>query len=239
MRDPRQDFNPVRAFLFTFASIGFFLVMQKYYPDLRWFFPPSLVIIFGLISMMLVAKSIWWKFRDTGFRVQAGGVSGSILGEPFVKADPSMGKGFKWAIFGLGAVPPFKGRMGVLVVPLHQVYKVQGFYNSLTLVTRWNKFHLPSVVQEFFEENPEEFNLDFIYYGKHSQDFIDNSSEYSSSHEEQLKAKDSIISSIQLSNKNKFSHFEELKNVVDKVGGKTNTFQRMLEAVKKKEEDTI
>lgn len=234
MRDPMDDINPLKFLIVLIICVAFFLVQRHYYPDLRWYFPPSLVIIFGFFSLYFLGKSVWWKFRDGGYRVQVGGVSGSINGEPIQVKDPSKGKDFAWDLFPLGAVPPFKGKLGLLVVPHNQIYKTQGFYNGLTMTSRWNLFNLPAVVQQAIDNMPNEFNLDRIYFGEYSKDFIDNSGDEISLRD-QLRAKDALISSLQKTNVNKFDHYEEIKNIVGKIGGDKNWFQKTLERLKKKD----
>lgn len=237
MRDPIEDINPVRVVIVVIFSVAFFLVQRHYWPDLYVYIPPSLLIIGGCFTVYFLGKSIWWKFRDTGYRVQVGGVSGSINGPPALVPDPSRGKGFYWALYGLGAVPPFKGKLALLVVPYHQIYVDQGFHSGLTMVRPWSKFRLPSVVQKWLDDYPTEFNSEKVFFGCYSRSFIDRSGEKEMAKEEQLRAKDSLIGVLEKSNVNKFDHYEDLKNIMGKVTGEENWFKKTLRRLKKKEEE--
>ncbi len=239
MRDPIEGVNPVRSVIVIVLCVGYFLIQRHYWPDLTWNFPPALVLIFGCLSAYTVAKTIWWKFRDGGYRVQVGGVSGSINGPPVLVSDPSKGKNFYWALFGLGAVPPFKGRLGLLVVPFNQLYLTQGFFSGLTMSQPWNIFNLPSVVQRWLDNKPDEFNTDKIFFGEYSKTFIDSSGVDDLSKDDQLKAKNSLIESYHKTNVKQFDHYEEVYNMFEKFGGKKSLWQKAIEAFKRKDEDKV
>ncbi len=236
MRAPLENTNWVKVVFTVVLCTAFFFVQRHYWPDLYWRGPPALFLIIGGVYALTIGKTLWWRFRDGGYRVQVGGVSGSINGPPILVSDPSVGKGFKWALYGLGAVPPFKGKLGLLVVPYNQMYVSQGFHSGLTMTQRWNVFTLPAVVQKLLGEIPDEFNLDVIHFGRYSQEFIDRSGVGELSKDDQLSAKDSLIRDLDETNKNKFEHLEQTQNLFTKMGGKRSWFQKVLEGLKKKEE---
>lgn len=233
-----EEINPLKIMLVFVFCACFFLIQRHYWPDLYWYFPPSLVIMFGAFSLYMIGNAVWWKFRDVGYRVQVGGVSGSINGPPVQVKDPvrsTGGKDFRWDIFALGAVPPFRGKKGVLVVPHHQIYESQGFYQGLTMINRWDLSLLPDVVQNLFDDMPGFFNLDKIYYGEYSKDFVID--DEIGNLKAEIENKNNLISSMKKTIKNKFHHYDEVKSLGERVSGRESWWSSLLKNMKKKKED--
>jgi hypothetical protein len=242
MEDTADNLNYYSFAFWGIMFLIFFLVMRHIYPDGKYYFPYSIPWIFGIIWFVSVGKSILWRSRYYGHHVCVDGIHGSIYGKPDFVPDPSMNsdldKNFHWAVFNLGfsLLPPLRGKLGTLVLPANQLYEAGKNYIALTLCRKWELSQLPHAVSSHLRDNSNDYNLENIYYGKYSRNFIDNSG-MESDLNTQIRTKDALIDSLLQTIKNKFAHYEELKTLVDIVGGKENWFKKVLGRVKSKEED--
>lgn len=238
MSDTLDEVNWIKVSFWAFGFLIYFLLMKKFYPDGRYFFPYSIVHILGILWFMSIGKSILWRSRYSSYHVCVDGIHGSIFGKPEYVPDPSVGKGFHWAIFNLGfsLFPPLRGKLATLVVPADQIFPAGKNFVGTTLVRRWQFDLLPHVVSSYLRDNSSDFNVDKIYFGKYSRYFVDNSGKELDLNT-QIQAKDSLITSLRKTIEHDFAHYEQLKNMMDKVSGHKNVFRRILEKAKSDEEE--
>ena len=238
MQDSTDAINWIKVSFWTSIAVIFFFVVRHFYPDTQWFFPPSIVIIFSFIWFFSVGKSIIWVSRYRGYWVAVNGIAGSIYGKPEYISDPSMGKDFYWAVLNLGYshFPPLRGKLSTLVVPADQLYPAGKNYIGLTLVQLVPLSLIPPRVNNFLRRNESSFNLEKIYFGLYSQNFVDNSG----NHEDlvlQLQAKDSYINVLQKAVENKFDTFEEIKEFADRLTGNKFSIKKLVSKATKDDDE--
>lgn len=237
--DSIDDFNFFKIGIWILVFIGYFFLIRYMYPDGKYFFPFAVIHILAFLWFASIGKSVIWRSRAKGYQVTCDGVSGSIYGKPEYVADPSMGKDFHWAVFNLGYshLPPLRGKLGTLVVPADQVYPAGKNYVGLTLVQKYPFARLPSPVQFFLRRNKGDFNVENVFYGKYSQQFIDNSG-VELSLNEQIEAKNSLIGVYQKTIEHDFEHFEEIKEFGDRLTGNKFSIKKLFaKAVKDEDAD--
>ena len=239
MEDNLEDVNWLRVALYVSISGLIIFLGNHFYPDSKWFFPPSVVLIASFFFFMNVGKFILWKARYQSYQVLVNGCHGSIYGKPEYVSDPTMGDGFYWAIFNLGhsTFPvSLRGKLATLVVPANQVFPAGKSFIGLTLVQKTPIGSLPPPVHSYLRYNKESFNQDIIYYGKYSQAFRDNSSQMSDL-DSQIRAKDILIGVLQKTIEHDFGNFEEIKEFASRMSGDRSFLQKMVSQVKKVKED--
>lgn len=227
-------------YAFWTAVIAFYIYAgaKWLFVDLKYYFPYAIVHVVAVLWFISIGTGIIWRSRYRGHHVTVNGVSGSIYGPPEYVPDPSMGKGFHWAVFNLGfsMLPPLRGKLGTLVVPADQLYVAGKNYVGLTLAVRWPLGLVPNRVNFFLRQNEGDYNLNKIYFGKYSQQFIDNSGQEKDLNE-QIKAKDSLINVLQKANENKFDGFEEIKEFADRMTGNKFSLKKFVGKVTKEDEE--
>lgn len=132
----------------------------------------------GVIEIMAVAfaiisgQTVLWISRYYMSQVTVNGFSGSILGRPVLLKDAH---NISWVIFNTGEfLEPFhgKGKLATLVVPRSQINRSGKNYVGLTFVRKTPIKNLPTVVHSFLVHNQKDYNLNVIYFGKYSEQFI-------------------------------------------------------------------
>lgn len=238
MQDTAEDINWMRIFLWVAVAIMYFLLMRHFYPDGQYYFPWAVVHIAGFFWLYSLGKAVLWRSRYYGDHIVCDGISGSIYGTPVYVRDPSMGPTFHWAIFNLGfsLLPPLRGKLATLVVPSDQLLKAGRNYLCLTLVRKKQYEQLPHVVASFLRDNQSDYNLETVYHGKYSRRYTDNSG-VEIDLNAQIEAKDKLITNLRKTNEGDFMHYEQIKNLVDKLGGKKNFFKKVLDRMKSEEAD--
>lgn len=225
---------------FMVAGCGLAIYLgNEFYPDVKWFFPPALVLIFAFIFFWGAGKWIVWMSRYKSYQVNVNGCHGSVYGKPEYVPDPSCGAGFVWAVFNLGhsTFPiSLRGKLGTLVVPGNQVYPAGKGFVGLTLVQKWSLGSLPYPVQRFLRKNEADFNLDNIYFGKYSQEFVDKSGSERDLNA-QITAQNNYIGVLEKTVEHDFGHFEEIKELSDRLNKTPNFIQKMTKKVMDKGEE--
>ena len=234
MEETFDNLDFFRMSLYVVVFIVALWIGNRFYPDVRWFFPPSVVLAFVLIFGSNFGKYILWKARYRCYQVCVNGCHGSIYGKPEFIPDSTMGEGFMWAVFNLGhsTFPvSLRGKLATLIVPADQLYSAGKSFIGLTLVQKWALNILPPDVSTFLRRNEEDFNLDNIYFGKYSQTFIDNSGKEMSLNS-QINAKNSEIDILRKCMENKFGDFEEIKEFADRMNSNKGVIPKLINKVK-------
>lgn len=238
-----DDFDWVKIGFWTAVAFVYFFAYKHFYPDAKYFISHPLahiVVVFFLVSGLGI---IIWRSRYKANQVCVNGISGSIYGKPEPVSDPTMGEGFTWAVFNLGfsMLPPLRGKLATLVVPWNQIYPAGKNYVGLTLVQKKPLESLPFKVVNFLRHNAGDFNLENVYFGQYSQEFIDNSG-YSDDGKSELdllstiESQNTLLTQLQKIVEGKFDSFEELKELADRVSGKGG-FKKFLKRVSLKQDD--
>ena len=246
MEDSFDEVDWFRIAIYIAVSGLMIWLGNHYYPDVKWFFPPAVVLIAGFFFLQQIGKGVIWKSRYSSYSVNVNGCHGSIYGKPEYIKDVVMTKEgdrktFVWAVFNLGhsTFPiSLRGKIATLVVPANQLYPVGKGFTGLTLVQKWPLGSLPPNVHRFLRNNSNDFNMENIFFGGFSQEYIDNSSEQADL-KEQIIAKDILIGVLQKTIEHDFGNFEEIKEFSDRMSSNPTMIKKMISKVKNisKEED--
>jgi hypothetical protein len=234
MDESMQDVNWLRiAFFLAFCGIIIYLG-NRFYPEVKWFFPPAIVIIFGLVFAYGSGKWIIWRSRYYAYQVNVNGCHGSIYGKPEYIRDDSVRKGFVWAVFNLGhsTFPiSLRGRLATLIVPADQIHEAGKGFNGVTLVHRTPIGNLPYPVHSFLRHNSDSYNLDVVYFGKYSKEYLDNSG-LENDLNSQIESLNYLIGIYQKTIEHDFSHIEEIKVLSGLLAEKKGMVKAIVEKVK-------
>ena len=225
--------------LFVLISGAVIYLGNTYYPDVKWFFTPSIVCIFLFVFFFSLGRGIIWKSRYHSYQINVNGYHGSIYGKPEYIKDDSVRQGFVWAVFNVGhsTFPiSLRGKLGTLVVPADQIFPAGKGFIGLTLVQRYPLGGLPSKVHAYLRHNESSFNQQNIYFGRYSQSFFDNSVTQDGL-QTQIKAKDTLIGVLEKAVESQFGAFEEIKEFADRINKTPSFIQKMTAKVKGKEDD--
>ena len=234
MEDSMEEVDWLKIFvILVFAGLIIYLG-NRFYPDMKWYFSPSLVIIVGTFFFWNFGRAILWKSRYNSYQVNVNGCHGSIYGNPEYIRDDSVRKGFVWAVFNLGhsTFPvSLRGKLKTLVVPADQLFPAGKGFNGQTLVQKYPLGSLPYPVHSYLRHNKNDFNLDNIFFGKYSQEYKDNSGNELDLHT-QIMAKDTLIGVLQKTVEHDFGNFEEIKEFADRLSTNKTFVKKMVERVK-------
>ncbi len=234
MEETFEDLNYIKIAFYVLACGLVVYLGNKFYPEVRWFFPPAVVLIAGFLFLSSIGRYILWKARYKSYQVVVNGCHGSIYGKPDYVPDSSVKKGFCWAVFNLGhsTFPvSLRGKLATLVIPADQIYSAGKSFMGLTLVQKFPLGGLPPKVNFFLRKNKEDFNLDVIYFGKYSQKFIDNSGDETDL-SSQITAKDTLINVLNKTIEHDFGNFEEIKEFADRMTRDKTFVRKMIDKVK-------
>jgi len=219
--------------------IVFFFVLRQIWPDVRWYFPPSIVIIFSIMFLYNFGKFIIWRSRYNSDHITVNGISGSIYGRPILITDPSRGEGFKWAVYNLGfsLLPPMRGKLGTLVIPWNPDSKTGRNYIDKTKVTPNFPYEfLPSPVSSFLRRNQDDYNIHKVYYGIYSENFLEKNPNISD-YEALIEAKETRIEQLTSIVEGRFDKFEEIRNFASRMAGQGFSLRKLFGMGEKKSEE--
>lgn len=169
----------INVLLFVFFCCVYYLVRcdgGEYYIN------KGITEIFIFSFLALSSQMVLWISRYYMPKVVVNGHNGSILGKPIIikgsgsknnESDPIVEN---WAIFNTGeSLEPFhlRGKLSVLVIPFDTLKTAGSNYISRVFVRRTPVMSLPSEVYSFLVHNSIDYNLENVYFGKFSEDFVD------------------------------------------------------------------
>lgn len=233
MDDAFDDINYLKMF-FLVVFCGVIIYASNYfYPDVKWFFPPSIVVIAGVLAFIGSGKWVIWKSRYISDQFFCNGVHGSIYGDPIPVKDPLMGDDWVWAVIRLGYSFPFtrKGKLAVAIVPWSHLHKCSSGLSSLDLVHKFPVRLLTPALQSFYRRNQDDFNWDKLYFGFVSQDFVDKSGDFNSL-ASQVKVLSALNSQYEQTIEHDFGSFESVKELSDRLNDRKGFLRSIVERVK-------
>lgn len=174
-----KDEQLPKILVFIFAAIIYFVFRHYIQGAGQYGISKPIVEIFVIIFIYFSTSSIIWVSRYYMPHVAVNNFSGSILGRPIVINQQYRLKdklvNFSFAVFNTGEfLEPFhgKGKIATLVVPFTQLKSVGRNWIGTTFVKKFPLKLLPPNVYNYLIHHKSEFNLENIYYGKYSEDFI-------------------------------------------------------------------